>query len=127
MPYPDLFIAAKHCQSMRDFIIMRMGGKQDEPSLNEFRGMAAGAAASVNDTECKDLAAAIIHLAADLFSETDHEKWAHGHTSGPDFLRLRILREIRTFQDRLAAIEGMRVAAEQQHGRFSDSHSPRPN
>ena len=126
MPYPDLFIAAKHCQAMREFIILRMGGKRDDSSLSRLREMAGQAAASVDDTECKDFAAAIVALATDLFSDTGHAKWAHGQTSGADFLRLRILREISALQNRLAAIESMRVAAEQ-HGQFSDSHPPKPN
>jgi hypothetical protein len=105
MPYPDLFIAAKHCQAMREFIILRMGGKQDGSSLSRLREMARQAAASVNDAECDEFAGAIVALATDLFSDTGHAKWAHGRTSGADFLRLRILREISALQNRLAAIE----------------------
>jgi len=115
MPHADLFIAGKYCQSMRDLIVVHTGGWQDDHSLQRFQEMAAAAAASVDDGECKDLAAEIMRLATDLFSATDHEQWVQGKTSGADVLRLRILREVRAFQDRLAAIETMR-SAEQQRG-----------
>ena len=125
MAYADLFAAASHCQVMREFIILRVGGKQDDASIRELRGMAAAAAVAVEDAECKALTEAIVHLATDLFSDSAHAKWAHGQTSGADFLRLRILREIKAFQDRLAAIEMMRMAAEQ-HGHLSDIRSGKP-
>lgn len=100
MPYADLFIAAKHCQLMRDLVIVHTGGWHDDPSLRQMHDMAAAAASAVDGKECKDFAAAITHLSTDLFSASGHEKWAHGRTSGADFLRLRILREIKAFQDR---------------------------
>jgi hypothetical protein len=109
MPYADLLAAGRHGQSMRDIVVLRTGGWQDDRSLEQLQGLADAAASSVGDAECKALLAAIVRLATDLFSAAGHARWAQGHTSGADFLRLQILREIKAFQDRLAAIDAMRT------------------
>lgn len=121
MPNADLFIAAKHCQAMREFIVMHTGGRQDDASLSSLRKLARAAASAVDDSECKDLAETIIHFAAHLFSATGHAEFAHGQTSGADVLRLRILREIQAFRDRLSYLEAMRATTAQHD--HSD-HSP---
>ena len=97
MPHADLYIAGKYCQSMRDLIVVHTGGWQDDHSLQRFQEMAAAAAASVDDKECKDLAAEIMRLATDLFSATGHQQWVQGRTSGADGLRVRIPPPVRVF------------------------------
>lgn len=96
---------------MRDLIVMHTGGWQDDASLKTLKQLARAAASAVDDAECKDLGEAIILFAAELFSVSGHEKWAYGQTSGGDVLRLRILREIKAFQDRLSYLEAMWTAA----------------
>ncbi len=125
MPYADLLAAGEHGQSMRDLIILRTGGWQDDHSLEQLQELADAAAASVDDAECKPLLAAIARLASDLFSVAGHARWAQGHTSGADFLRLQILHEIRSFQDRLAAIDAMRSGGGQR-GHSYGSRASKP-
>lgn len=122
MPNTDLFIAAKHCQAMRDVIVMRTGGREDDASLMSIRRLARAAAAAVDDADCRDLGETIIHFATHLFSERGHEEFANGKTSGADVLRLRILREIQAFRDRLSYLEAMRGSAAQ-HDHSPDSRT----
>jgi hypothetical protein len=49
---------------------------------------------------------------ADLYSDAGHLKWSRKQTSGADFLRLRVLREIDAFGARLEAVAEMRRAIE---------------
>ena len=114
MPNSDLFIAAKHCEAMRDFIVMHPGGRQDDASLKTIRHLARAAASAVDDADCRDLGEMIIHFATHLFSPSGHEQFATGQTSGADVLRLRLLREIQALRDRLTDLEAMRGNAAQQ-------------
>lgn len=123
MPNADIFIAAKHCQAMRDLIVMHTGGWQDDASLRTIRQLARAAASAVDDADCKDLGETIIHFASHLFSVAGHAEFAHGQTSGADVLRLRILREIQAFRDRLSYLEAMRATAAQQDGHSDESRA----
>ena len=92
--YADLYVAAKYCRVMPDLV-----ARDDEPSLERLKELAARFASSVDDAECGERAAAIIHLATDLSCAPEHQG---------DFLRLRILREIESLQHRLATIAATR-------------------
>ncbi len=124
MPNADLFIAAKHCQAMRELIVMKAGGGQDDASLKSIRHLARAAASAVDDPDCKDLGETIIHFARHLFSTSGHAEFANGQTSGADVLRLRILREIQAFRDRLTYLEAMRATSTQQE-RSPDGRAPK--
>jgi hypothetical protein len=63
------------------------------------------AAAAVNDADCATPLASIEGYAVDLFSTSDHDKWARKSTSGPVFLRLQMLRELEWFRARLFVLE----------------------
>lgn len=104
--YADLYVAAKCCRVMPDLILRRDGGLQDASSLGRLKEVAARLAFSVEDVECRQRAATIIHLAADLSSTPEHA----------DFLRRRTLREIESLQDRLTAIAATRASADQPTG-----------
>ena len=113
MPNADLFIAAKHCEAMRDLVVIQPGGRKDDASLSRIRQLARAAASAADDADCKDLGETIIHFATHLFSASGHEEFAYGQTSGADVLRLRILREIQALRDRLSYLEVMRTSAAQ--------------
>jgi hypothetical protein len=93
--YADLYVAAKYCRVMPDLL-----ARDDEKSFERLKELAARLAASVDDGEFRESAAAIIHLATDLSGAPEHQG---------DFLRLRILREIETLQRRLTAIAATRA------------------
>jgi hypothetical protein len=93
--YADLYVAAKYCRVMPDLVARHAGGRLDGRSLERLKELAARLASSVDDGECRERAAAIIHLA----SAPEHQA---------DFLRLRILREIESLQGRLTTIAATR-------------------
>jgi len=110
MSYADFYIARKQCQAARDLVIMCKGGWQDQETLKRLQEIIEAAAAAVDDRDCRALIAAIADYAFDLFSETAHQKWARGSTSGTDFLRLQILHELDAFKRRLSEIEKLRTS-----------------
>ena len=101
----DLETARKHYSAMRDLIIHRRGGSQDERTLGKLRDLSRKAAAAVDDVNCKSLLLAVDGYGADLFSESGHLKWAQTPVSGADFLRLKILRELDAFHARLLQLQ----------------------
>ena len=117
MPYADLDIAGTQCQAAREVVLFHDGGRHDEPTLHRLQQMLQLASAAVGDGECKSYFEAALRYAKDLFSDSAHEKWARASTSGTDFLRLQILRELDNAKQRLAEIEAMRSSA----GREDDS------
>ena len=98
MLYADLYVAAKYCRVLPDLV-----ARHDERSLERLKELAARLASSVDDAECRERAAAIAHLATDLSSAPEDQG---------DFLRLRILRDIESLQDRLGAIAAARAGAD---------------
>jgi len=76
---------------LRELIIHRPGGWADEEALRRARELCAQALAKTPD---KHKVAVIETLVRDLYSDSDHRKWDLTTTTGRDFLRLAILREI---------------------------------
>ena len=109
--YRDVELARKHYLAMRDLIIRQRGGQRDEKSLGNLWDLSQKAAAAVDDSGCKSLLSAVDDYGADLFSESEHLKWARAQMSGADFLRLQILRELDGFHARLFQLEATRTAA----------------
>lgn len=120
MPYADLDIAGTQCQAAREVVLFHDGGRHDEPTLHRLQEMLQTARAAVDDGECRSYLGAALRYAKDLFSDSAHGKWARASTSGTDFLRLQILRELDNVKQRLAEIEAMRSSAvrEDDGGRF---------
>jgi hypothetical protein len=116
MPHPDLYIARKHAESMRDLIVRHAGGWRDVESLKKLQHTTAAVANAMEDLESRHLTSVISELGVALFSADAHEKWAQGKTSGADVLRLRILREIAALQGRIAYVESVRSGAGQASG-----------
>jgi hypothetical protein len=113
MSHPDLYLARKHSEALRDLIVRHAGGWRDVESLKKLQHMTAATANALDDLESRHLASVISELGVALFSADDHGKWAQGRTSGADVLRLRILREITALQGRIAYIESVRSGAVQ--------------
>ena len=77
--------------ALRDLILLRPGGWADEDALRRARELCAAAREMTVD---KHKVAVLETLIRDLYSEADHRKWDLTTTTGRDFLRLAILREL---------------------------------
>jgi hypothetical protein len=122
MSYADIDAAKKHYSAMRELIIHHRGGWNDEPLRIRLQQMSLQAADAVSDSESRLLLSGIDDYAADLFSETGHQKWARKQMSGADFLRLQILRDLDAFHARLFQLEASRNAAERQAASSNPYH-----
>jgi hypothetical protein len=111
MPFADLEAARQQCHSMRELVVLHPGGWRDADSLHKLKTMLLAAKRSLGDQDFETLARALEGYAAELFSESDHEKWAQGRTSGADYLRLLILRQLDKLCARLEMIEAVRTRA----------------
>ncbi|HZM32915.1 MAG TPA: hypothetical protein VFC18_00350 [Burkholderiales bacterium] len=96
MPYVRRAIIEEHCSKLREVILLHSGGWNDTRSLDQFEGLLTVAATRCADQTCRDLVRTIGERACDLFSEHEHRRWAQGQTSGADYLRLQILRDLDT-------------------------------
>ncbi|MGQ0543930.1 MAG: hypothetical protein ACT4P3_01170 [Betaproteobacteria bacterium] len=112
MAYEDLDAAQVHCQAIRGLIIHHVGGWRDDVVLRNLYGACQALAATVVDRQCRRHVGVIEDYAGQLYSERAHLAWARGHTSGADYLRLQILRELDGLRSRLYEIESLREAAE---------------
>src|ERR1043165_1224407 len=99
--FADLEEAHRLYSALRDLVILRPGGWPDEETLHRAKGLCLSAHHAVNDNETRAILAEIQGLLADLYSRAGHPRWARTQTSGRDFLRLRILRELNAFDSRL--------------------------
>ena len=101
----DLAAARKYYSAMRDLIIRHRGGSQNEQTLGRLWDLSRKAAAAIDDRNGKSLLSAVDSYGTDLFSESEHLKWAQTPVSGADFLRLKILRELDAFHARLLQLQ----------------------
>ncbi len=108
--YPDLSEAHRQHGALREVVIHHPGGWPDTAALAKVREYCRAAAEAVDDSECRERIASIDSLARDLYSRDGHLRWERTQTSGRDFLRLRILRELNAFDARIIALEEMRRA-----------------
>jgi hypothetical protein len=92
--FPDVDEARRRFSALEELVIHKPGDWADEETLRKARALLASARAAFDDPECRAVLVAIEPLLADLYSESGHQKWKHSQTSGRDFLRLRILREL---------------------------------
>lgn len=113
MEYEDLDAARAHYHAIRALIIHNAGGWRDELVLRKLDFACRAAAAAVADRQCRVHIGAIEDYAGQLYSDSAHRRWVRGQTSGADYLRLQILRELDGFRERLGEIEALRDA----HGR----------
>jgi len=93
--------ALGYCARIRDLILHHRGGWADSDALRKFRLLSCAASRAVDDAEGAELMRAADRYASELFSDSDHQKWATGRTSGADILRLCILAKLDAFRDRL--------------------------
>jgi len=112
MSYPDLNEARMHVAALRELIIHRSGGWPDNASLRRAQHHCRAAHDATDDEECRERMDDVAVYVADLYSDIGHQKWTRKQTSGSDFLRLRVLREIDAFGSRLEAVETSRRAIE---------------
>lgn len=110
MSYEDLDAARGYYHAIRGLIIHHAGGWRDEIVLRKLHFACRAAAAALADRQCRVQLGAIEDYARQLYSDAAHVKWARGQTSGADYLRLQILRELDVFHARLGEIETMRDA-----------------
>lgn len=95
-PYARRAVIEEHCSKLRELIVLNTGGWQDQRSLQRFQLLLRAAEARSSDPACRALIRTLEERARELYSEYDHAKWAHGTTSGTDYLRLQILRDLDT-------------------------------
>jgi hypothetical protein len=98
---PDLEAARRRFAALEDLVIHRAGGWADHQSLRKARALLAAARGALDDAECHAVLSALEPLLVDLYSESAHQKWAHSQTTGRDFLRLRILRDLTGLDQRI--------------------------
>lgn len=98
--------ALAHCGRIRDLILHHSGGWPDEEALRKFRRLSYSAGCAVEDAECSELMRVADEYAADLFSDSGHQRWARGQTSGADILRLCILAKLDAFRERALRLAG---------------------
>ena len=108
MSYPDLSEAHRQYGALREVVIHHPGGWADTTALARMREYCRAAAEAVDDADCRELIATIDTLARDLYSKDGHLRWERTQTSGRDFLRLRILRELNHFDARIIELEELR-------------------
>ena len=108
--FADLDEARRRFSALEELVIHHPGGWADEESLRKSRILLAAARGALDDPECRATLSAIEPLLADLYSEAAHRKWDHVQTTGRDFLRLRILRDLSALDEHLAEIEQQRRA-----------------
>ena len=106
--FADLDEARRHFSAIEDLVIHHPGGWADEESLRKARAACAAARGALDDAECRAALSTIAPLLADLYSESGHQKWEHTNTTGRDFLRLRVLRELSALDLRITALEELR-------------------
>ena len=110
MEYEDLDAALRHCQAVRALIIHNVGGWRDELVLRRLYAESQAAATAVVDRICRRHIGVIEDYAGHLYSDRAHLDWARGQTSGADYLRLQILRELDGLRARLDEIASLRDA-----------------
>jgi len=108
MPHTDLDAARSHYSTLRDLIIHHEGGWADKESLLKVERLCRLVKDAVDDAECRARMESIQAFANDLYSTTGHLRWTRKETSGADFLRLWILRELDASWGRLSLLEAMR-------------------
>jgi len=86
-------------------ILHHRGGWADSDALRKFRLLSDAASRALDDLEGAALIRAAGEYASDLFSGSDHQKWATGRTSGADILRLCILAKLDAFRDRVVHLQ----------------------
>ena len=97
--------ALSYCARIRDLILHHGGGWADGDALRKFRLLSDAASRALDDLEGAALIRAAGEYASDLFSGSDHQKWATGRTSGADILRLCILAKLVAFRDRVLHLQ----------------------
>lgn len=108
MSHVDLNAAHRHYHGLRELVIHYPGGWRDGHSLQRLQTICRAASAAVEDPECKERLGAIEDYGCELYSDGGHQKWLRGQLSGTDYLRLKILRELNAFNERLSCLEVMR-------------------
>ena len=113
MSHTDLDAARSHYTALRDLIIHQEGGWADKESLRKLDRLCSLVVDAIDDAECRARMESIQAFANDLYSTSGHLRWTRKETSGADFLRLWILREIDAFWSRLDLLEAIRRGAAQ--------------
>ena len=105
MSSPPSADALEYCARIRDLILHHSGGWADADELRKFRLLSSAAARATGDAECAEIMRTADQYAADLFSATDHQKWARRSASGADVLRLSILGRLDAFRERVIQLQ----------------------
>ena len=112
LSYPDLSEAHRQYGALREVVIHHPGGWADTAALARMREYCRAAAEAIDDGECRERISTIDELARELYSKDGHLRFERTQTSGRDFLRLRILRELNAFDARIIALEELRRSVE---------------
>ena len=118
--FADLDEARRRFTALEELVIHHPGGWADEQALRKSRVLIAAARGALDDPECRATLAAIEPLLSDLYSEAGHRKWDHVQTTGRDFLRLRILRDLSVLDQHHTENEQQRRARPPGDGDFLD-------
>jgi hypothetical protein len=115
MSYPDIEEARARHAVLRDvFAHHRADWAARVDELRQVEELCREAAAAIGDPQCREEMGIVGDYAAELFARGEHRKWESESMSGPEFLRLQILKALDSFHSRLYSIEAIRRAGERQ-------------
>lgn len=109
LPGGDFVRARAMCGILRDFIMNREGGHQDELAIHTIRDLSGKALAGTSDPVLRSAFARIEQLALALFSERDHELWDRVGLSGRTRLKQLLMRELIRVRSHLSKLEASSV------------------
>jgi hypothetical protein len=107
---PDLDQAREQHAALRD-IFSRPDCTLDVQLVRKVEALCRRASAAVDDAYCQQEMLLVAGYAAELFSEQGHHKYESHSLSGPEFLRLQIIKALDSFHSRLFSLDAVRRAA----------------
>lgn len=109
MDFHDLDEARALHGALLETFVAHTGGRNHPAVLSRIEHLCDGAAAALDDAECRAALRGIRSYSKLLFSEDALAEFDGGSLSGVDYLRLRIYNALSAFRGRLGAIEAERM------------------
>lgn len=101
----DLHEARRHQAALKEIFMSHAGGWADVETLKHVRALCRSANAAICDEFCRRQIWTVVVCAAAFLSESEHQSWQSGRTSGIAHLRSLILRALIAFRSRLYNLE----------------------
>ena len=108
MPYKDIKQVRENYVTLRELVILNPGGWDDAASRSKVERLCGAAIQALDDEECRQRLRTVIAHAAELYSRTDHLKWARAKMRGADYLRLQMLIALEAVNTRLFFLQAVR-------------------